>query len=117
MSKFITCFDVVSMVVEEATKQFSPLWKLNDENYKILGQYCNYIDELAKEFDGESYEVDVDEIKMTIAIKMECADMTIESKSHKFSELAKRSISFGFSSVGEDMMAVEFVFPSVWERA
>lgn len=117
MSKIVTCFDVVSMVIDEASNQFSPLWKINEENYKILRQYCSFIDGLAKEFDGESYEVEVDEIKMTISIKMECADVTIESKSHKFLELSKRAISVGFSSVSDEMMAVEFVFPSVWDKA
>lgn len=114
---FVTCFDIVSMVVEEATSQFAPLWKLNDENYKILEQYCGVLDALAEEFDGESFDVEVDDIKMTISIKLECQDITIESQQHKYYELAQHALSFSFSASENDTMIAEFVFPSVWERA
>lgn len=114
---FIKCFDVVSMVVEEATEQFAPLWKLNEENYKILEQYCGVIDSLAQEFEGESYDVEVDEVKMTVKIVLECQEMTIESKTHQFYELAQKADSFGFSATEDSTLLVEFVFPSVWEKA
>ena len=38
MDSFVKCFDVVSMVVDEANSQFAPLWKPNEEKYKILKQ-------------------------------------------------------------------------------
>lgn len=114
---FVTCFDVVSMVIDEATSQFAPLWKINEENYKILKQYCGAIDELAREFEGESFEVEVDDIKMTISIKMECQDITIESQQHRYYDLAQRSVSFGFSVTKNGTMIAEFVFPSVWDKA
>ena len=114
---FVSCFDVVSMVVEEATSRFAPLWKLDKQNNKILEQYCSVIDSLAAEFGGESFEVDVDEIAMTITITMECADMTIESNTHKFYSLARRAMALGFSATKEGNLNVKFVFPSVWTRA
>ena len=49
---FVNCFDVVSMVVEEATKQFAPLWKLDKECNRIFEQYFSVIDSLAEEFGG-----------------------------------------------------------------
>lgn len=117
MGSFVKCFDVVSMVVEEATSQFAPLWKVNNERYKILKQYCEVIDSLASEFDGESFEADIDDIKMTIGIKMECKDMTIKSQTHKYYSLAQRAVSFGFSAADNGNIVVEFVFPSVWDKA
>ena len=114
---FTTCFDVVSMVVEEATKQFAPLWKLNKENIKILEQYCSVIDSLSDEFGGKSFEVTVDDIAMTVSIIMECDDVTIESKTHRFYSLAQRSNSLGFSVSENGNLNVKFVFPSVWSRA
>ena len=113
---FVNCFDVVSMVVEEATKQFSPLWKLDKESNRILEQYCSVIDSLAEEFSGESFDVTVDDIAMTITIVMECEDMTIDSKTHKFYSLAKRSKALGFSVSENGNLNVKFIFPSVWTR-
>ena len=117
MGSFAKCFDVVSMVVEEAATQFAPLWRINDERCKILKQYCGAIDSLAAEFDGESFEVDIDDIKMTIGIKMECKDMTIESQTHKYYSLAQRAVSFGFSASENGNLVAEFVFPSIWDKA
>lgn len=49
---FVKCFDVVSAVVGEAANQFAPLWKLDDESYRILEQYCSVFDSMSEEFDG-----------------------------------------------------------------
>lgn len=117
MNNIVKCFDVVSMVVEEATKQFAPIWKLNKEKYDILKQYCQVIDDLSDEFDGISYEVNVDDIALTIAITLECQDVVIEKQSHKYYELIQRTNTFGFSVSEDGNLNVNFVFPSVWERA
>ena len=112
----VNCFDVVSMVVDEATRQFEPLWEVNEEKHKILEQYCSALDELAEEFDGESFEVDVDDIKMTISITMECADMTIKSSSHKFYALVQRASALQFFVSEEGLLGVRFIFPSIWDK-
>ena len=114
MCEFVKCFDVVSSVVDEATKRFS--LKVNEENYDILQQYCEYIDCLAEEFYGESFDVEVDEIKMTIAIRMECTSMLIKTKEHEYYSLAEQALSVGFSVTEDGNVCIEFVFPSVWER-
>ena len=113
---FVNCFDVVSIVVEEATSQFAPLWKLNNESNRVLEQYCSVIDSLSEEFGGESFDVTVDDIEMTITIVMECEDITIESKTHKFYSLAQRCKSLGFSVSEDGNLNVKFVFPSVWTK-
>lgn len=113
---FVKCFDVVSMVVEEASKQFSPLWELNKDSYNILKQYCSVIDSLAEEFDGESFDVFIDDIKMTVGITLECSDITIESASHNFYKLAQRSNSVSFSTSEDGNLNVKFIFPSVWRK-
>ena len=40
--EIIRCYDVASTVIEEATKRFSPLWKIDEEKLKnknILFRY------------------------------------------------------------------------------
>lgn len=113
----IKCFEVVSTVVEEATRQFSPIWCIDLDKYATLEQYCRAIDAIAEEFNGESIDIEIDEIKMTVSITVECWDMKLESISHVFYKLAKRSVKFGFSVSEEGNLNVNFTFPSVWKRS
>lgn len=113
---FVNCFDVVEMVIDEATARFRPLFRENREAKAILQQYCDVIDSLAQEFSGESFDVEVDEIKMTIAIKMECPDIVIQSGGHRLFNLAEHANEIRFSSGENDTVAVEFVFPSIWDK-
>ena len=114
---FVKCFDVVTMVTDEASAQFSPSFRENKERKQILEQYCGILDKLAEEFDGESFEVEVDEIKMTVVVRMECPDIIIQSHDHLFYKLAMHALSVRFSHVNSNAMAIEFVFPSIWEKA
>lgn len=113
---FVKCFDVTEMVLDEASKQFAPLFRENEERKMILKSYCEVIDSLAKEFNAESFDVEVDDIKMTVSIKMECPDITITSDKHPLYELAGHAIAVHFSHSENDLMVVEFVFPSIWEK-
>lgn len=115
-ASMIKCFDVVSMVVDEANCRFSPLWKIDKEKHDILKQYCDYMDKLSADFGGKSFDVEVDEIKMTIQIVLECPDIIIEQPTHYFYELAKRAVNFGFSVSEDGNLNISFVFPSIWER-
>lgn len=113
----VNCYDVVSVVVEEASERFSPLWKLNKEKESILKEYCSAIDILSDEFEGESYDVEVDEITMEITIGLECGEITIKTPDHELYELITRSVSCSFTTSEDDNLLVKFVFPSVWDRA
>ena len=113
----VKCFDVVSMVVEEATDRFSPLWKVDNDNYSILRQYCSAIDSISNEFDGESFEVEVDEITMEVTVVLECDEVIIEKDNHILYELAKRAVRYGFSVSEDGNLLVKFVFPGLWDKA
>ncbi len=114
---FVKCFDAVEMVVEEANKQFSPIWKMNEENYRVLERYCEVIDDLAAECGGESYEVEIDDIAMTVAITMECPDLIVKQHGGSFHALVSRAMSIKFSVSQEGNLLITFVFPSLWQRA
>lgn len=116
MNKRINCYDVVEMVINEASNQFAPRWKRDEECLKILRQYCEVIDMLSDEFEGKYFEVGVDDVDMTISIKMGCPDCTIETLQHNFYKLIKKAVSFSFTHGEGDNVDVEFVFPSVWEK-
>ena len=114
---FINCFDVVSSVVEEANERFAPLWRLDQEKYKILEQYCSAIDSLIEEFDGESIEASVGEdTTMYVTIALECPELTVKSKEHKLYDLIERSIAFSFSQSEEENLVIKFLLPSLWVK-
>ena len=114
----LKCFDVAEMVIDEATKQFFPIWTVNKEKKEIFKQYCDVLDSISEEFDGEAFEVDIDNAKMTISVKLFCNEFTIENKSHPLYMLAKRALSMSFAYEKEDRnMSMEFVFPSIWGKA
>lgn len=113
---FVKCFDVAAMIIEDANDRFSPLWKPNSERIDIFKEYCDAIDALSKEFDGESFEVEVDEISLEITVALECDEVIIENSNHVLYELAKRTTRYGFSVSEDGNLLVKFVFPSLWDR-
>lgn len=112
----LKCFNVASLVIDEATEQFSPLWKVDKEKLTIFNQYCTVIDELVNEFGGLELTVDVDDIKLTISIEVVCEDITIQESKHRFYDLAERAIELSFMKSEDGDVVVRFVFPSIWER-
>lgn len=113
----IQCFDVASEVIEEATNRFKPIMKLNTENLDIFKQYCEIIDGYANEFDGESFDINVDKNTMEITVALRCRTFIIEAADHVFYELIKRTVRYSFSTDDDGDLIVKFVFPSLWERA
>ena len=113
----IKCFDVAKMVIEEATNRFAPIFKEVSERKDTLQQYCEAIDDLCNQFGGISYEVEVDEIAMTISIRVDCTDIHISGNNKTFLQLAERAITIAFAP-GENSknIIMEFVFPSIWEN-
>lgn len=85
------CFDVVEMVLDEANKQFAPLWKEDVEKKEELRQWCSKIDAFAKVTDAAGYEVEVDDLTLKIYVEV------IWEKENNEAKLG-------------------FVFPSVWKH-
>ena len=112
---FIKCFDVVSIVVDEATRQFSPLWKVNDKYLSVLTEYCSAIDTLADAYNGTAFTVEVDDVEMTIAITLDCSKLSIKPN-NIVSELCKRAIELHLSPSEQGDLEATFIFPSIWEK-
>ena len=111
---FINCFDAASMVIDEANTRFYPQYRENREKKKILQEYCEALDNLAQEFNGTSFTVEIDEEVKTIAITMVCPDIVIKSKEHRLYDLIERSSKVLFSTDENGDLTVTFVFPSIW---
>lgn len=114
----IKCFDVVTMVTDEATQQFGSLVCEDNDKKDSLESCCSIIDNLAERFGGEAFEVEVDKDTEDIIISLTCAEFIIESED-EFYELLEhvKSFSIKASEDGEDLICIDFVFDGIWMRA
>ena len=113
---FISTYDVVEMVVEEAIEQFNNRWVIPKQKLNNLKADCSLIDRLVAEFDGESVEADIDDETMKLKISIVCPDMVLEyGRTHPFFSLILHTESFGFSAV-DDSLKIDFVFDGLWEH-
>lgn len=113
----IKCYDVLEPVLNETTERFGAVWKQNEAYTKILQQYCSAIDGFLEEFNAYGVSAEVCEEDLTIHITMESDDMVIENKKHLFYQIMVRSIAVRFRPSEDNNLEVEFVFPSIWEKA
>lgn len=112
----IKCFDVASEIIEEATKQFSPVWKLNNDNYKIFEKYCNTIDKIIESISAISFGVSVDDISMFVTLSVECVTINSESNNDYLSKLIKAASKVKFEATKDGDLMISFVFPPLWDH-
>lgn len=112
----VKCFDAVSMVVEEMTKEL-PLYFLNEEKMDILSEYCEIIDTFAERFSVESVGAEVD-LDNQIVISLDCDDSIVSYNPSKdvLTQLFDRAVSVSFSTTNGENVVMKFVFPSVWDK-
>ena len=111
----INTFNVLSEVLNEASKQFGGTWKVSQNKLDVLKQYCAAIDLLCEEVDASALETSVDDIKMTISIKVQCPEVVIKTKENLFYMLMSRTVRTDFSQIDGELL-IDFVFPSIWEH-
>lgn len=111
-------YDVASMIIEEASDKFAPSYIIQQDRLDIFRQYCDVFDKMIKEFNGETFEVSVDEITMRIKIEIGIDDLTIDSDDRRiYTDLLARAISVSFHVGVDSPMLVKLEFPSLWDRA
>lgn len=113
---FVNTYNVVNMVVEEASKQFGNGLVISKDKSKNLKTDCTLIDRLVSEFSCESAEAEVDDETMKLRVSVVCPDMVLEyGRTHPFFTLIQHAESFSFSAI-EDSIKVDFVFAGLWEK-
>ena len=112
----VSTYDVVDMVVEEASLQFGMQWGIPEDKRKSLQTDCALIDRLVSEFYCESVEAEIDDETMKLTVSIVCPDMILEyGRTHPFFALIQNTESFSFSAVEESLL-VNFVFAGLWEK-
>lgn len=115
MANKVKCFNIVKAVTDEASNQLGSTWTLDVRRFAILKQYCEAIDNLASWCDAEAFEVEVDDILLTISIAMECPEITVDKTTGIFFDLLERSLRASFSTTADTgALVIRLTFPSVW---
>ena len=113
----VKCYDVVKMVLDEATEQFGSLMRESKEERTMIENYCPIIDELSEKFGGVSYEVEVDDKTLEITVSLVCEEFETDAVSSRFCELSNHAKKINFSSENGEMIKIEFVFEGIWQKA
>lgn len=115
---FVSCADVVSMVLEDAAERFGAAYTLDQDAAGRLMEDCAALDTVVNEFSCGSVEAEVDEDKMELVVTLSCDEMTLENgRTSAFFDAIKNASSFGFRGSGEDCLLVFFRFDDLFTAA
>ena len=110
-------FEVLSPVIDEASKLFAPRFVPDEERVDILKEYCGVIDKLVEETKSTIFDVEVNEYDMTILISIGLDEYIDESpKNSMYGELFERAMSIQWEWTDEDKMMLKMKFPRVWVK-
>lgn len=110
----IKCYDAARMVLDEATKQFAPLFDEDAGKVLKLKGECEYIERIADAFGGVSYEIEVNPENFDIKISVSCQDKVIV-RSEGIHRSGAKYIDVSIDEDGGDnLICLTFVFDGVW---
>ena len=114
---FVTCFDAVSFVLDDAQERFGASWKLNNNELKRLKLDCSEMDAVVQEFNCESVEAEIDEETMELTVSLACEEMTFEyGRSNPFFKVIQRTSAFGFKQSDDGNLVAFFRYGSLFSR-
>lgn len=112
---FVTCYDAVSMVLDDAAERFGQNWKLNQDALKRLKDDCKLMDSIVEEINCDSIEAEIAEDTMDLIVTLCCEDLTMcYGRSHPFFKIIQHANYFGFRNGGENRLLVFFRFVGVF---
>jgi hypothetical protein len=112
---YTRCYDSMIELVEEASDKFGEGAMLNESKFDSLKYICKVTDRFIEEFECESYEVSVDEIKKRFTIELVCAEVIFENgRSNEFFSLIQLLSSFSFSKKGTDCICIVMNIDNMW---
>ena len=73
------CYDVLKMVTDVATENLGSTFVENQQRLETLESICDEIDEMFEQYNGASYDVEVDEDTTDILITIECESFIVDT--------------------------------------
>ena len=111
------CFPIVMLAVDNASEEYAETHRIVPERVEILKQYCDAVDLLISQRDGNGFSFDVDPQDMTLHMEFALSDIEVFHKNKDlFPQLASRSLRFSVEHCDSTHIRVELVYPSLWEE-
>ena len=114
----IKCFDVATLVTDEATKQFGSLVFEDASKKAKLEEFCEILDDVLLRFDGMSMKVSVDDETTEITVAVICDSFEVDDSKDKFHELFRRSnlVLLQADEDSDEMIQISFLMDGIWSR-
>lgn len=114
----ISCYDIVSMVTEEASERFAPTLSVSEEAEDFIKSCCDVIDILSDEFHGVAYECEVLDGTNKIAISLICPEIIISKPDHIMHTLVEYAEKVSIENTDDNKdIRITFIFPGIWKRS
>lgn len=111
----VNSFDVVSIVIDEASKKFGNDYFVDTERLNLIKGYCEAIDRIMEENESRSIEAEIKESDKSINISFSCDVFSAYSDDNVFCSLVLCSNAIGFYIDEDDQSAIiELNFDGVW---
>lgn len=107
-------FDVANTVIEEASTRFKSLFGLNEQKLKAFEEHCSVVDSFIQATDAKTLTVDVDEIKMTVALILELDAISMEAGDILL-QLTERAEHI-CAKPKDNELEMTLLFKSLWDK-
>lgn len=114
----IKCFDVATLVTDEATDQFGSLVFEDPSKKARLKEFCESLDDVLLRFNGTSMNVSVDDETTEITISAVCDPFEVNDPKDKFHDMFRRSkrVTIQPDEDSDDMIQISFLMDGIWSR-
>ncbi len=113
----IRCYEAVEIILDKATKQFSPAFKEDSEEKRKFERYCDWITLISDEFSGEAYDIEIDDITMDISVALTCKEIETTAQTPVFYMLLSKAKNVKLTAVDDTHIKINLVFPGIWVQA
>ena len=111
--KYFNYFNIVKLVTDEASNQFSPLFSENSLKQSRLKSQCDCINKIANQYNGISCEIEIDSITMEIRIMLTLADKHLALSSINCPQPVKSEIYLN----EDNLICLDFLVPGIWSKS
>lgn len=112
----ISCRDTLSVIINEATNEFGEEFIVDINKLHDLNNIAEDIDGIIKEFDGHSYDIEIDKNDMNIVISFTCHEIIAEDNACILYDLIDKSVGFSVSKYEKDDVQFTLRFPEIWKN-
>lgn len=115
----IKCYDIATLVTNEATEQFGSSVHEDPLKKARLQSFCNTLDDAISRFGGTSMKVEVDDVTMDITITAIFDTFEVDDPRDSFHDLFRRSkrVTIQPDEDSDDMIQIAFLMDGIWNAS